>query len=183
MLSSFFLFSLHVPWRFVFGIGNAITMGLALVWILQFAYEFPKNRHPVESRVVFWISLAVPVLSVLSLFVLLKGAEGRNQVLKLSSIALNAEVAWVFLVLLRKSGRYSSERLPHASLFDRLLRPSGREARALRAFTLLMVIWMSLSLIVLLENMGVLSVDTLIAAVSGAYMLFLFLFVLVYKLS
>ncbi|MCZ6633977.1 MAG: ATP-binding protein [bacterium] len=186
ILCYFLLMSVQVPWRLYFGISQGVFGTLGQVIMIQFAYAFPQNRHLRESRLVLGISLAM--LLVLGLWLGDEYRSGDPFALQVVGIAMMVEAAWVLVVLVRKTlmfnqgvtNRFGVMELGVQTGWQRWLRPVNKQARALRSFSLLMMLWLGLSGLLVLESVDVVSLETLLLSATSTYLLFLFLFVMVY---
>ena len=182
LLSNFLLFSMYVPWRYVFGYSQGLTLFAGVIALIQFAYHFPENRHPRESK----IALGVSILLLLAMREHILNAvsnisAGGNGIAMASAVFL-LEVIWIISVLMRKTSMFSDED-PDDCDRGRVkccFWPQGKQAKALRSFALLMFVLVFLGSFGVLEGLGIISLETMTVIFSSGYLLFLFTFVLVY---
>ena len=128
-----------------FNFSVPLMMGSVVVFgLLHFSYAFLGNPFPRESNIIFRVTLVVVVAFVLYHLYRISTVQDIPDLAKLTQEGLNlAMLLWAVGVCLRKKMRLSDE---GGSLPARLVRAQGREARALRAFALLMLAIIPLSL-------------------------------------
>ena len=182
LLSNFLLFSMYVPWRYIWGYSQGLTLFVGVIALIQFAYHFPENRHPRESKIALGVSiLLLFVMREHILNTVSNISAGGNGIAVASAVFL-LEVIWIVSVLMRKTSMFSDED-PGDCQRGRVkccLWPQGKQAKALRSFAMLMCVLVFLGSFGVLEGLGIISLETMTIILSSGYLLFLFTFVLVY---
>ncbi len=176
LLCSFLLVATQSVYRPVFGAAQAILGGVYVVIIIQFAYWFPTNPNPRESRIVLWVSTAVAAALVWIGATNLR--TDPTYALLVLSFGLGVLVVWAIIVFLRQSAHYALGTKDAALLTPR--HSGARNARAHRSFAWLVGLLLVLSLSSVLEGADIISLETLISIVAALYLWFLIAFVFVY---
>ena len=105
----------------------------------------------------------------------------RDLVLQGMGLAFAVYSFWPMVVFAIQTRAYTNESLEvPVGMLDALQNPVGREARAHRAFALLMAVLFALSLQALAESLELVSLQQLISSLATFYILFLVSFVFVY---
>jgi hypothetical protein len=189
LLSNFLLFSMYVPWRHVWGYGQGITLFVGVIALIQFAYHFPENRHPTESKIAMGISVLLMLVmrdKILNTVGNFSAGSGHivaaSEGIVAASLVFLLEVIWIIGVLMRKTSMFSEEVIadPGRRGFKCCIWPQGKQAKALRSFAMLMGVLVLLGGFGVLEGLGVISLETMTMILSSGYLLFLFAFVLVF---
>ncbi len=137
---------------------QTITVGLVLVFLLQFAYHFPRldPRKKWESRLLLALSLLYTLWQVqFTILRYLQLAAGHvydrpTQV----DYALAIGFLWVPVVFIRQA-TFADER--DVSWTRKIWQPLGEDARAARSFALVFVIALVLSVVNLLHSLSLVS--------------------------
>jgi len=143
---------------------NLIIFGV--VCLIQFAYWYGTNHHPLESRIVLILTLSAALIVWGSLFVRHSSATTYDFKAEYFSFTTGSRISyviligylWSILVLLRKVVRSSRlDSAGGASFLYHILHPAGRVAHSTRSFTLLTLATTLIALSYLLFQMGVMS--------------------------
>jgi HAMP domain-containing protein len=179
LLGDLLQFSLDASWSFYVG---AVQNGLGIasvVALMQFAYWFPENHYRRESRWALWVFGAVDGVTAAGGAYALIQSPVDERLFVVMGVVLMVNVLWIIGVFVRKMMLYSDVEECKKG-WRHCCAPSGRPARALRAFAALTLVWLLVSGAVVLEGLGVLSAELLLQILSAGILIFLFAFVLVY---
>ena len=177
----FLVFSTARPWGFYMGFIQGVLLFVALGAMLLFAYRFPENRHPRESRWALGIAGTINVGTVTSMFCVINWLPDLEHFLLLSSLVMTLNVLWIATVFARKTMLFSAEmRGDERPNWRHFWRARGRQAKALRGFCFLIVVWLLVSSSLTLESVGSISMDLLLGVMTLGILFFLFAFVLLY---
>lgn len=176
----FLVFSTARSWGFYMGFIQAVLLFFALGMMLLFAYRFPENRHPRESRWALGIVGVINAGTVISTFCLVFWLPGLEHFLLLSSLVMTLNVLWIAAVFARKTMLFSAEEGDEKPSWRHFWRARGRQGRALRGFCFLIVVWLLVSSSLALESVGSISMDLLLGVMTLGILFFLFAFVLLY---
>ncbi len=195
LMFSIFFVANSVPALFVYlDAFQFVAPLLCLLFLFQFAYNFPQNFRPRESR-------AVWILSVLGLVISFLMASWQTVdrvqnspipvfVLPIIVGVIVIQFIWLILVLIRQSIELSFlalrlERPEYRGNLNNILaviiRPIGRAASAARAFAFGLLIPIFLSGLVFMFLTGSLNYDFFIFLLNLGLLLFLFVFTIVYS--
>jgi len=141
-----------------------IAFLLVLVFLLKFAYAFPQpsDFQRVEAKAVFVLSILTTLTSVGMyvhyLYVNTSGntTPGPTPALLVMSLFHTIELLWGILVFLRRT-IYLSQEESKRSPWQILLKPRGKQARAVRAFAILLAIPLAGGISVVLSSLGIFS--------------------------
>lgn len=177
----FLVFSTARPWGFYMGFIQGVLLFVALGAMLLFAYRFPENRHPQESRWALGIVGMINTGTVTSMFCVTYWLPGLEHFLLLSSLVMTLNVLWIAAVFARKTMLFSAEaQADDRPAWRHFWRARGRQAKALRGFCFLIVVWLLVSSSLTLESVGSISMDLLLGVMTLGILFFLFAFVLLY---
>lgn len=141
-----------------------LTFLLALVFLLKFAYAFPRplESQRIEAKTVFIISILTTLAgTVLYIYYLYINTSANQTPAPTSALLLMAmffifELLWCILVFLRRTIYLSTEK-SNRSRWQILLKPNGKLAWASRAFALLAAIPLAAGMSVFLLALGIFS--------------------------
>ena len=154
-------------------------MSVSMLLLMQFAYAFPENRHGREPRIALVLFAIIYIDTLAHMLRATWSYPVTSSAYTLIGVVFVGNVLWVIAVFVRKMMLFSCDE-EEQTMAGHCYSPCGRQARALRAFAGLTLVWLVLSSAVLLESMGLLSVQLLLQIVSASFIVFLFAFVLVY---
>ncbi len=178
---------------------------LTVVGHTQFAYHFPRNIYPRESRIIGTITFIALLYAIVNAayYIIKSNTIDANEFL-VNSIVISVFFIWSEILLFRKTIRFAQNKntaldkllatAPNIrkqnpvqywmavlkSDCQKLLRPKGKEARALCAFALLMCLGTLIPLSIFAESAGVLTGEAFIHIRDVLSLLYLFGFVWVY---
>lgn len=141
------------------------------VAMVQFAYHFPQNYHPQESRIVFIITLIAAIISYpYYIFKTLKlspvySFEGNLFAFFNTpeiGIIIGLEIGWVLIIFLRKAALLS------------------KQSTAINKMTLIFISPIGLIAAVLMAYRGLLSWEIVAHILGTGFMFFVFLFIIIY---
>ncbi|MCP5054429.1 MAG: HAMP domain-containing protein [bacterium] len=164
---------------------NYVIPSVALVFIIQFAYAFPRplDAYRKESRVVFILTAAAAGAAVLFYVYYLYNAHSQsleNLPFFFYISLLNAlELLVLIVIFLRRTIRFDAGSSHRGSLLS-LIKPVIREARACRAFALMTGVLIPTTIIVLMAAGGQVPLRYIDFIVNIGMMLYYFGFTLVY---
>jgi len=168
-------------------VSNLIVFGV--VCLIQFAYWYGTNHHPLESRIVLIVSSSAALIVWGSLFIKQSSSMTYDFKAEYFSFAYGSRISyliligylWSILVLLRKVVRSSrSEGGQNTSPFLCILRPAGRVAHSARSFALLSLATTMIALTYLLFQTGVISSNTYTLLFNNGSLLICLLLFIVY---
>jgi hypothetical protein len=178
LVSSFLLMAVHAPWRMWFGPLQGIVGLLGLIAMIQFAYTFPGDESSSRSRRALLVSV---VGGLIAMFAMAYHGDRRDIAMVVLGVAFAAFCLWPALVFATRARAFTRDALgTPISILGALRTPEGREARAHRAFALVMCVLLSLSLLALAESLGLVSLQRLVSSLATFHILFLISFVFVY---
>ena len=173
------LLSLDAPWVMYIGVAQGAAMSVSMLLLMQFAYAFPENRHGREQRVALFVFLLIDIATLAHMLHATWNFPVASSAYALIGAVFVGHVVWIVSVFVRKMLLFSCDE-EQQDMVRHCYSPCGRRARALRSFAGLTLVWLVLSGAVLLEGIGLLSVQILLQVVSASFIVFLFAFVLVY---
>lgn len=134
-----------------------------LTLLLQFAYAFPENPFPRESRFVAGISVVlVGIVGSILVYNLVSEELIPSMLFPLIGRILLILTVWCLVVLIRKTYFFaqdssSREKSRIRSLFIRFVHPGDYRAQATRAVAFLILLVLSVTLAMLLRDAGIVS--------------------------
>lgn len=166
---------------------NLIIFGA--VCLIQFAYWYGTNHHPLESRIVLIVTLSAALIVWGSLFIRRSSAATYDFKAEYFSFTSGSRISyviligylWSILVLLRKVVRSSRlDSAGGASLLRHILHPAGRVAHSTRSFTLLTLATTLIALTYMLFQTGVISSSSYALLFNNGSLLICLLIFIVY---
>jgi|GEM_PF-2061242 len=173
------LLSLDAPWVLYMGTAQGAAMSVSMLLLMQFAYAFPENRYGREPRLALALFVCIDIAALVYMVQATWSYPVASSAYTPIGAVFMAHVLWIVVVFVRKMLLFSCD-AEEQTMAGHCYSPCGRQARALRAFAGLTLVWLVLSGAVLLESMGLLSMQLLLQIVSASFIVFLFAFVLVY---
>jgi PAS domain S-box-containing protein len=183
-----FIFTILPPaYQFWFRPSQYISFLATLAIFLKFVYAFPHpfqgQRDKVEARVVDFLSI-LAILAAAAMFgyhlyvnASLHHPPQPTFAYQLTSQLFILGLSWTILVLLRRTVRLSEEeeKTPAArSVLQKLVKPTGRPARASRAFALLLATPFGAVIIVAFRDLGIFSQAAVDFIIPATLMVFFF---------
>lgn len=178
---------------------------IAAIGHTQFAYHFPRNGHPRESRIFAGITGVALIYVILVMIYAISSGRGVGENdFFVNSILISIFFSWCEITLFRKTVLLSENKntaldallakQPDAreqnkvaywraaviSVFQKIIWPEGAESRSLRAFALLMSFATLSPLSILLESAGIFTGEISTHVRDVIMLLYLFGFVWVY---
>lgn len=152
-----FAIFIYQEWLFSLVKFHLTSFLLGLIFLLQFAYHFPRPYRRREAELVL-------LLSILAALSGLRWSAEFDGIL--SEVLIVAEYFWIIIVLLRQTVRLSSEQRGQQcngeveqnamarQIWHHVYRPQGQEAQATRAFLLIFLIPLSVATTFSLSAIG-----------------------------
>lgn len=173
---------------------NLFFVLTALIAWLQFAYQFPENTWPRESRRVWILSLLFSLFSLALvawdyyLTTQTYRQDFRTFAYLLIILVIFFELVWVIVVHLRQTVHFSTavnpsywQTLPRSSqIWQNIRHPQGKSAQAARAFVLVVLAPLVVILFGFLRNVGLITPETQNSISNLGTLLFLIAFSIVY---
>lgn len=186
LLSLLLFFEATLPrgWDFYVLFPQTTVLALGLLFLLQFAYNFPNL--PKSWRWESWLTLTLSSLYVLYEFRLM---IERYQILDIGQVIWRPDFAdypmaagflWVPIVLLRQTWQNSRQAKPGATIWQHLWRPSNRDAHTARLLAGVYLIPALLILVNILRSFYYVSAALFSALTSAGVLVALTAFAVIY---
>ncbi len=191
-LCAFTYFSFNTHWQVFCGAIQYIFVALAQVLMLFFAYHFPTNTRPRESRIVAGITtfmlLGTTVLCGLYIYQRVFSLINDIQLLYVPGAVVLLCSLWTIIVFFRNTFIFAATELPNASSnvlsiasgWKRALLSEHPRAKGSRHFAYVLISVVLLSLVTVLRDADVISPITASVIQSNGILLYLFSFAVVY---
>ncbi len=156
-----------------FGPLQGIVGLLGLIAMIQFAYTFLVDESSSRSRRALLVSVVGGLIAMFAMFAMGYHGDRRDIAMVVLSVAFAAFCIWPVLVFALRARAFTRDTLGTSiSIFGALRTPEGRDARAHRAFALVMCVLLSLSLLALAESLGLISLQRLVSSLATFHILF-----------